>query len=108
MGLIAPSRQLARGENLVDPAAVEIDYFEAPTVLSELLADFGNPLHTIEHETGDGMKVAAFRQGDVQSIGEFLNRRVAGNEKGSVATRNDMFFRRAFFGAESADDRFEN
>src|SRR5215207_9492705 len=108
MRLIAPGRQLARGENLVDPAAVEIDDFETPAVLSKILADFRNPLHAVEHETGDGMKVAAFGQGDVQSIGEFLNRRVAGDEKRSVVARNDVPFGGAFFGTERADDRFEN
>src|SRR5918995_1327678 len=98
MRLIAPGRQLARGENLVDPAAVDIDHFETPAVLSKFFADFRYPLHAVKNETGGGMKIAAFRQGDAQSIGEFLNRRVAGDEKRSVVARNDVFFRGTFFG----------
>jgi len=80
MRLIAPGRQLARGEDLVDPATVEIDHFETPAVLSKFFADFRYPLHAVQNETGGGMKVAGFRQGDVQSIGEFFNRGVAGDE----------------------------
>src|SRR5829696_5408979 len=108
MRLIAPGRQLARGENLVDPSAVEIYHFETPAVLSKCFADFRYPLHPIEYETGGGMKVPAFGQSDMQRVGEFLNGSVAGDEKRSVVARNNVFFRGTFFGTERADDRFEN
>ena len=70
----------ARGHDLVDAAAVEVDDLEAPALRIDRLAGRRQMVEMRQQVAGDGLVVPALRQVDAEMVGHLVGRHVAGKQ----------------------------
>ena len=62
-------------QNLVDPAAIHVDHFEAPALIVEMLALVRQLFQHGQGIARRGGEIAVFRQGDFQPVGQGIGPR---------------------------------
>ncbi|PWB93052.1 hypothetical protein C5689_14890 [Methylosinus sporium] len=68
------------GENLVDPAAVLVENFEAPSMRVEALADLRQMAGVRQNEAGGRLIAPVLGRGHCEQLQHFVGGHSAGNE----------------------------
>src|SRR6187399_2008312 len=89
LGPRAPHRSDARDQELVDPAAVEIDHLEAPALDVDRLADFRQMAGFCEHKSRDRLEIPLRWELEMQPLGQLVRLHRAGDEERAVGALDD-------------------